>query len=525
MRLSVEDVVYQLGPGNVTLLGVFGADREVACVEYWDLSDEIPMLQGALLLVPSFEAIEHDRLVALIKNAHELGIAGLGVKCGEHRVSELSKLANDTQFPIMRVSARVGWRYIDGQLSRLFSEGTPVGGNPQYRRAEPILVLVNELAEYFGGSVVIEDLGRNVLVYSSVPGQKIDALRTRGILARKVPDVPRNEDQYRTVLRADGAVKFPSFEDEADRVAIAIRSGHMPLGTIWAIDTSGHDEITEAQAERMTNAATNASVHLLEDLRTGDQDDRPREDRLRRLLSGIDVTGAEFAELGIREERGAVLVEFDGKGLSPSSLSHLRATVLRQLRVHRPESVAVVHLGSVFLLVGDDDSDAVAEQVESLIPLLDRLVAPGVRAAVSASVRHPSEINGSRELLDQLLLTASRTERFAATRVISVFMLRGQLAIDRATESYAHSPELSDPALATLGASDSGRVILETLLVWLESFGNSARTAEILHVHQNTVRYRLHNATHVHGVQLEPADARLAAWLQLRSILRRPGGR
>ena len=194
----------------------------------------------------------------------------------------------------------------------------------------------------------------------------IDALRTHGILARQVPASPYNDDQYRTVLRSDRPVKYPRLGEEEPRVAFAIRAGALPLGSIWAIDASGEGPVTPQQDERMRRASALASAHLLDDLRVHATNQRPREDRLRTLLTGIDLTGTEFAELGIPEERGAALLGFDLPGAGPTAIAQLRSTVIRHLVLHRPDVVAVAHRGRVYTLFAASDVDeAVGSRVRS----------------------------------------------------------------------------------------------------------------------------------------------------------------
>ncbi|WP_369016009.1 hypothetical protein [Streptomyces sp. DSM 40907] len=112
-----------------------------------------------------------------------------------------------------------------------------------------------------GGSVAIEDLDQNVVAYSKVAGVRIDPVRKWGILHRRVPDVPEQRRQYRQVLAADGAVRFPAMGEELPRAAVAIRAGALPLGTLWAIEP---EEGSGADAERqLLDAARFAAPHLL----------------------------------------------------------------------------------------------------------------------------------------------------------------------------------------------------------------------------------------------------------------------
>jgi sugar diacid utilization regulator len=58
--------------------------------------------------------------------------------------------------------------------------------------------------------------------------------------------------------------------------------------------------------------------------------------------------------------------------------------------------------------------------------------------------------------------------------------------------------------------------LLESLRVYLESFGDMVGAAARLHVHPNTLRYRLRRIRELTGLDLEDPDARLAVALQLR---------
>ncbi|WP_416447267.1 helix-turn-helix domain-containing protein [Leucobacter sp. HNU] len=64
---------------------------------------------------------------------------------------------------------------------------------------------------------------------------------------------------------------------------------------------------------------------------------------------------------------------------------------------------------------------------------------------------------------------------------------------------------------------DTDLAVAETLLAWCQRFGNVARTAADLGVHENTVRARLRRAERTHGIPLEDPDTLLTIWLQLRS--------
>ncbi|MFF2274470.1 PucR family transcriptional regulator [Agromyces sp. NPDC058126] len=519
-RVTLAELVEQLGPRTATPIGAPGTGVMVSGTEFIDIVDELTDAPGTLLLAPSTASLSTARLAAIAAAAAEQGAAGLAVKCSAERVPALAAIADATGLTIVRIADRISWRLLDAQLTHLLGEADSSIAGPQDRGAEPLFAIANELAEFFGGSVAIEDLSRNILAYSSVPGQVIDALRTHGILARQVPASPYNDDQYRTVLRSDRPIKYPRLGDEEPRVAFAIRAGALPLGSIWAIDASGEAPTTPEQEERMRRASALAGAHLLDDLRAHATNQRPREDRLRTLLTGIELTGTEFAELGIDEERGAALLGMEVPGAGPTAIAQLRSTVIRHLVLHRPDAVAVAHRGRVYALFAAGSVDEAVRSAEPLLPLVDRLVGDGVRIAVAGPAHRSGDVAGARELADRLLETAARAADPRSGRIVTAAGLRPQLVVERAAELFAAAPELRDPAIDALDEHEATAAIAETVLTWLECFGNVAQTADRLGVHENTVRHRLRRAGEAHGLRLEHPDDRLAAWLQLRALAR-----
>lgn len=517
-RVELAGLLALLGPRTARLVGDGAGSVGVTGTEFLDVSDDLPDSPGTLLMLPSASSLSVARLGALAGAAMASGAAGLALKCSPERVPALAAIAESSGLPIVVVEGRISWRLLDGQLTRYLGESAHQEYSPAHQgQAEPLFAIANELAEVFGGSVAIEDLNRRILAYSSVPGQLIDTLRTHGILSRQVPESPYNDDQYRTVLRTEGPVAYPRLGEEEPRVALAVRAGNLPLGSIWAIDAHADGTLSTERETAIRRAAALTSALLLDDLRLREANQRPREDRLRTLLTGIDLTGSEFAELGVPDEAGATLLAFALPSEDPVALAQLRSTALRHLWLDRPDAVAVAHRGRVYALVPATGLEAAGESAATLLPLIDRLVLPGTRVALAGPAHRPGEVPGARQLADRLIDSAARSSDPGIPRVLTAGELRPLLVIERAGEMLAEADELRDPALTALAHRPSTRVIAETVLVWLQCFGNVAQAAASLQVHENTVRQRLRRAEETHGVVLDRADARLAAWLQLRA--------
>lgn len=519
--LRLGELVEHLGPRTITALGALDANATVLGTEFYDAMDELQDQAGVLLIVPSGASLDVTALAALAAEAAELRYAALALKCPDESADTFAAIAETSGIPILRVAPRVGWRLFEALVGGLLGEQRSGEGAGPDRGAEPLFALANELASHFGGSVAIEDLGRRIVAYSSVPGQLIDSLRTRGILARLVPESPFNDDQYRTVIRSEVPLKYPQLDGELPRIACAIRAGALPLGTIWAIDASGEDPLTPTQAEHMQRAAGIAAAHMLDDIRVREAGQAPREELLRTMLSGSGVAGSELVELGIPEERGATLLAFDpGANEHPTTLAQLRATVHRQLALHRPEATTVARRGRVYALIAYEEPAALGRITDPLLPILDRLIGAehgtGIVIALPGRTHRVGGVAELRERADWLFDTAARWPDAVRERVLTVEALRPRLLLSRVGELFAADATLVDPALAALSASQPA--VADAVLRWCEAFGNVTRAAADAGVHENTVRYRLRKAEERTGIPLGDPEALLAAWLQLRAL-------
>jgi purine catabolism regulator len=98
----------------------------------------------------------------------------------------------------------------------------------------------------------------------------------------------------------------------------------------------------------------------------------------------------------------------------------------------------------------------------------------------------------------------------------------GDLGIYRLLLLLRESPELWDfyrSTLAPLADYDHNQKaeLLKTLEAFFDHLGNLARTAEALHVHRNTLLYRIGRIHEISGLDLDDAEDRLALWIALKA--------
>ncbi len=96
------------------------------------------------------------------------------------------------------------------------------------------------------------------------------------------------------------------------------------------------------------------------------------------------------------------------------------------------------------------------------------------------------------------------------------------LGVYRLLVLMRESPEMWEFYRATLGAlaeydTRQGAELLKTLDAFFNNLGNLARTADALHVHRNTLLYRLTRVAEISNLNLDDAEDRLALWLALKA--------
>ncbi|MFQ3630643.1 PucR family transcriptional regulator [Roseiflexus sp.] len=141
---------------------------------------------------------------------------------------------------------------------------------------------------------------------------------------------------------------------------------------------------------------------------------------------------------------------------------------------------------------------------------------PGVLVAIGREA--PTLTHWSRSLREAEQALLIGRELLGNGRVLDF----GDLGVYRLLLLLRESPELWEfyrSTLATLVDYDRDQhgELLKTLESFFEHNGNLARTAEALHIHRNTLLYRLMRIKEISGRDPDVAEDRLALWLALKA--------
>lgn len=368
-----------------------------------------------------------------------------------------------------------------------------------------------------GGAVLIEDSERNILAYSTVEGQQIDALRQDGILRRRVPQTELTYEGYRDVMQSPTPVRFPARGSRQGRVAVALRASSEILGSIWVVDIDG--SVSDESLKLLSDVAAVAAFRILRErsqqLATGS----PATMQTAQLLHG----SADFATRTAWEKAAptTVVVAMTCAGEPMDALawaSRAQSSTATYLGAFRREQAVLAEEHRLYLLIAvrDDAEDEVRRLVRGAVDHLERSLGKSVIAAIGPPVASASVISKSRELADELL--ALLVERRELANIATYATLASSLQLRRIASGGDARVLLDDPRLARLLAEDESGQYVSTLRAYLDCLGDTARAGTVCNVHSNTIRYRVQKIQQLLDVDLRDPDDRLVLWLQMRLL-------
>ncbi len=136
-----------------------------------------------------------------------------------------------------------------------------------------------------------------------------------------------------------------------------------------------------------------------------------------------------------------------------------------------------------------------------------------LRAVIAAPVAGLAGVAAARAEVDRVLDSAERHPG-AIGQVTSLAEARTTVLLDEIVTLIGADDRLVDPRVREL--RDQDPALAETLRAYLDSFGDIGAAAQALHVHPNTVRYRVRRIEQLVSASLADPDVRLLLSLGLR---------
>lgn len=416
---------------------------------------------------------------------------------------------------VVAVDPRARWE----SLYRLVNHAFDHHGDrhdPHHDSGTDLFGLAQSIADRTRGMISIEDEQSHVLAYSA-SSDEADELRRLTILGRAGP--PEHLEWIGQwgifdALRAGGDVVRVAERPELGlrpRLAVGIHlqspDARAPVfaGTIWLQQGSAPladdaDDILRGgavlAARIMARLASTPSTHAMQ---------------VTALLglAGDDADTAAIArDLGITAESRAAVIGFHGASV-PAGVIALSASAFRA------DAQTVSVGGRVYVLLPKIGApSSVKSWVRGVVAAMQRELGLTLRAVVAAPLAGLAAAAGARAEVDRVFDSADRHPG-AIAQITSLDEAHTTVLLDEIVSQIAGRPGLVDPRVRQL--RDEDPTLAETLQAYLDGFGDVSAVAEELHVHPNTVRYRVRRIEKVMSTSLDDPDVRLVLALGLRA--------
>lgn len=458
----------------------------------------------------------------LVLDAAAAGYNVLIIKSFDETCTPLARIASAASIDLLVVDDDIEWRQLDSLISSALAGASDAHSTDSDLAVGDLFALANAIAAMTGGATAIEDMQEHVLAYSTISDQPIDGNRREGILGRKVPWLENSAEVYAELFRSQGARRVSRAPNSLGRLAVAIRAGTQPLGSIWVVDADGS---LAADAERaIERAADVAALHLLRARSSADLARAQRSELVRRLLEGSESGHLLTSQMGYEPQGAFVVLACQpalAKPVDEVNMSRLVDLIRLHCQSHQPSTECVTIGTTVYALFAGSaaiDLGRVSLMAQKLIARSEAALTIDLKISVGTSCASSEQIFRSRTDADLGLTLLSQTTAHAS--LVDARDARSQLALLEISQIVRDNDRLISDAARNIIDSDarSGTEYAKTLRCYLEHARDSAATAQALSVHQNTLRYRLRRASELFTIDLANADDTLWLWLSLRTI-------
>ncbi len=523
-HVTVDDVWRGALPAETQLVaGKDGLRREVVwCAALRARAPAFTPLRGGelLLIDPQVLAVVDRRLTIarLLESLAGQNVAGAAVS-GRVNV-EARRVAEGHGLPLFSVPAGVQLDQIEQQVLRyIVDRRAELHERAQdlHRQLSELALagrglpaLLNRLHELTGVPVVLERDG--ALEHVGQEGSLPEAIAT-AISAER----PALEDWLREVpLSAfDPPVALRRLASGGSRLIAPILVQGSIAGYLSLLGSEG--ELGELHRLAVGRAAHACAIELVRARAARDARDEVEDELLDVLTAGRPESAESARQRAKRKgfDLDAPYLLLAAQGRHAEDAGKLRTAVERQLATMRIPAlvrereeivIALISLGSRARL----EPRGIVEQLHrSARTSLTTPVAVGYGSPRSGA----NQVAVAAREAEQALSMGRRL--FGAESSTSF----GDLGLYRLLYALQPLPELAgyrEDVLGPLRARDRGGVLMQTLAAYLATNGSPTDAADRLHLHRNTVLYRLGRIEELLQVDLRDADVRLALHLALK---------
>jgi sugar diacid utilization regulator len=385
------------------------------------------------------------------------------------------------------------------------------------------------LADRAGATVAVVSRSLDVLAAASPdPDNDVAAFTATYLSSPRLATVLRSTAQTRRSLR------LPDVGGAAGVIVAPILVGDDVPAYLMTFGDGHHDDGGDLSLLVTEHAATICGVILGRERVVAAAARQVRDDLIEGLLLGGGRSNGEVARwarhLGYdptREHRILVVaIEAAGSGARPAGgpaggpaaqRQRVAAAIEHYFATRMPGAITSIRDDEVVVVVPEPDTDATRLSAACLARMRDLFSDTAITIGIGGSCRDPADIARSygqaRRTIDAVIRLGRQGQAVAFE----------DLGIHRLLLQVPDMTELRSFAAEILGKLDGqerqrGGELLATLACYFRENSSPQRTARTLHVHPNTVAYRIRRIQEITGLQLDTYRDRLMAQVALEII-------
>jgi DNA-binding PucR family transcriptional regulator len=385
---------------------------------------------------------------------------------------------------------------------------------------------VDTISDVLACPVTLEDANHQLLAYSS-HDDGTDAARISTIIGRRVPEKLVNrfwkEGVIPTLNQSDDPIEISSIVDLGlrNRVAISIRKNQEVLGYIWVIEVD--TKLSKAEKQLLKVAATKAKNLLLQLNLQKKRREKNHQEVLWQIITG-DTNSHEGTTL-LLDKIGII----DSKPLAFMLIRFQEMTDV----LYRNVMYIVKTTSKVSMLIDTVDDNQliclispIAETTKNQLELTQFMETIQCQMSERFNI-HNLFIGCGYFYTDYSKLTQSYQEAQKVVQIKSNGLTELQkaffyheLGVFRHLDVlHNHNESLvMNPALTLLQVYDQQHAtsLYKTLDVFLNRDGNMNEAAKELHIHVNTLSYRLKRIQEIANTDLKDPIQRIGLYLDMK---------
>jgi len=521
MSLSISTLIEAVGTDVLAPWAVPGAgNAELGDVVFYEATEPFTAGPTDLVLGVGLVRAQVEHLLDLA------GICGAaGVVCRQSTAARepLQARAHQVGVALLALGPAVGWASLTSHIRSLIStSGSQFDSDHGASARHDLVWVANTLSVAMDGSVLIFNPQQDLLAASRL-GRDVDDIRHQAVLAQHGPSEYRKRlhelGVYNELWQGDQVVEVEQIPElgAGRRQAIAVRAGEEILGSIWVAE--GARPLASDSRAILKKAAHIVSQHLVSRRAQAEPDRQFAEELTRRIITGEADVAAAATWLEIDPSRPCRVIAIAVPEESHGEARRLADLLLLYYSPYRHRVLPVVSRGRIYLVTWDTDSASLdTKAAKDTVTRVAQALRLDIRAVIGPAVQTLEQVGASREEADRGLRVLDR-RAVSGTVVHDVDDLLPSVQLLHLAEMVSALTGAGRGAVPRLKAYDSehGTALADTLAGWFDAFGDVGVAGKSLHVHPNTVRYRIRKAVAVSGIDLDDPDTRLMAAVLLRA--------